>query len=94
MFLKNVLKNRGKSKGFIGHRSKKRTCGGATPQTETIFTGYETTEDTAKGIAVYKDNKKDILYLVLDRTPFYPEKGGKLETGMDCSKQSCFYSEV
>jgi alanyl-tRNA synthetase len=49
-----------------------------TPVNETVFTGYERTEDDGSVVALYGDAKKDMLYVVLDRTPFYPEKGGQI----------------
>ncbi|MCM8760134.1 MAG: alanine--tRNA ligase [Candidatus Omnitrophica bacterium] len=58
--------------------ARKELIAGKPPQLETIFTGYEKTEDISKGMALYKDEKKDTLYLVLDSTPFYPEKGGQI----------------
>ncbi len=57
------------------------------PLTETIFSGYTRINDTGNVVAIYRDDRKKLLYVVLDRTPFYPEKGGQvgdrgvLETG-------------
>jgi alanyl-tRNA synthetase len=48
------------------------------PLTETLFTGYSRTEDEGNVVAVYHDAKKDLFSLVLDRTPFYSEKGGQI----------------
>lgn len=49
-----------------------------TPLTETVFTGYFRIEDEGNVTAVYRDDRKGFLYVVLDRTPFYPEKGGQV----------------
>ncbi len=49
-----------------------------TPLSETLFTGYTKIKDEGVVRALYIDEKKELLYLVLDRTPFYPEKGGQV----------------
>jgi alanyl-tRNA synthetase len=43
---------------------------------ETEFVGYEKTSEKGKLISVYSGN--NLYYLVFDRTPFYPEKGGQI----------------
>lgn len=48
------------------------------PLSETIFTGYKTIEDECIVKALYSGGKDEKLYLVLDKTPFYPEKGGQV----------------
>lgn len=71
-------KQREKARSSSDIGARKELIKGSVPKVETVFTGYERTEDEGRGIAVYKDEKKDIYYLVLDRTPFYPEKGGQI----------------
>ncbi len=44
---------------------------------ETVFTGYKTAKDEVIVKALYSGGKEEKLYLVLDKTPFYPEKGGQ-----------------
>ncbi|MCM8789235.1 MAG: alanine--tRNA ligase, partial [Candidatus Omnitrophica bacterium] len=44
---------------------------------ETTFTGYQTIEDICKVIAFYHLPDRNLWELVLDRSPFYPEKGGQ-----------------
>ena len=47
---------------------------------ETVFTGYEGTEDTVK-IVKYrkvKTKNREVYQLVFDRTPFYAESGGQV----------------
>lgn len=52
---------------------------------ETIFTGYDTLQDTATVMAIIKGddcvtvaNQEDEVELLLDRTPFYAESGGQV----------------
>jgi len=78
VFEKALEEQREKARVSSDIGARKELVAGIPPQTETMFTGYETIEDIARGIAVYKDEKKDILYLVLDKTPFYPERGGQV----------------
>ena len=55
----------------------------------TEFTGYETLESQSKIIAIIKDNKivdkvdsGDEIEIILDKTPFYAERGGQIgDTG-------------
>ena len=55
----------------------------------TEFTGYETLESQSKIIAIIKDNKivdkvdsGDDIEIILDKTPFYAERGGQIgDTG-------------
>lgn len=47
------------------------------PLNETVFFGYSGTEGEGNIVAIYRDDKKN-FYIVLDRTPFYPEKGGQV----------------
>ncbi|MEG0923475.1 MAG: alanine--tRNA ligase [Anaerovoracaceae bacterium] len=51
---------------------------------ETVFTGYDKTEDMCKILAIYKDGKAvdkavngDTIKIYLDKTPFYGEGGGQ-----------------
>jgi len=44
----------------------------------TDFVGYEKTEGKGKIVALYSDDKRKLLSVVLDITPFYPEKGGQV----------------
>jgi len=44
----------------------------------TNFAGYEKTEEKGKIVALYSDDKRKLLSMVLDITPFYPEKGGQI----------------
>lgn len=45
---------------------------------ETEFTGYERLEEKSKIVALYSDEKKKLLSIVVEKTPFYPEKGGQV----------------
>ena len=45
---------------------------------ETEFIGYNNFSSNSQICALYRDKEKDLLYLVLDKTPFYPEKGGQI----------------
>ncbi|MBN1445641.1 MAG: alanine--tRNA ligase [Candidatus Omnitrophica bacterium] len=56
---------------------KKKTLFENPPLSETLFTGYKTTEGEGIVKALYSGDKDEKLYLVLDKTPFYPEKGGQ-----------------
>ncbi|MBR3786338.1 MAG: alanine--tRNA ligase [Firmicutes bacterium] len=57
---------------------------------ETVFTGYETLEDTATVLAIYKDGVEaeaadtfENAVVYLDKTPFYAEGGGQAtDTGI------------
>jgi alanyl-tRNA synthetase len=44
---------------------------------ETYFAGYDKLFDTGKLVGVYK-GENNLLYLILDRTVFYPERGGQI----------------
>jgi len=56
----------------------------------TIFTGYEHLEEYAKVVGIVKDDRLtnelkegEEAFVILDRTPFYPEKGGQVgDTGV------------
>ena len=56
---------------------------------DTEFTGYEKLEDTGSVLALVKNNQevdslkvKDTAYVIVDKTPFYPEGGGQIaDTG-------------
>lgn len=51
------------------------------PGKETPFLGYETMEAAGEVMEIIK-GEGDMVYLLLDRTPFYPEKGGQIgDTG-------------
>jgi len=51
------------------------------PGKETPFLGYETMEAAGEVLEIIK-GEEDMVYLLLDRTPFYPEKGGQIgDTG-------------
>ncbi|MGN0659715.1 MAG: alanine--tRNA ligase [Emergencia sp.] len=63
---------------------------------ETVFTGYDCTEDTAQVLAVYVDGsaaesadtyQNAVIYL--DRTPFYAEGGGQASDNGFMSTESC-----
>ncbi len=69
-------REKARSSSEIG--AKKILVAGSPALKETIFTGYKKTEDTGILSAVYTDEKRKVFYLVLDRTPFYPEKGGQV----------------
>ena len=43
---------------------------------ETEFVGYERISEKGKLMSIYSGN--NLYYLVFDRTPFYPEKGGQI----------------
>ncbi len=45
---------------------------------ETVFTGYQNTENKGKIIALYHLPDKNLWEMVLDVSPFYPEKGGQV----------------
>ncbi|MCM8817226.1 MAG: alanine--tRNA ligase [Candidatus Omnitrophica bacterium] len=45
---------------------------------ETVFTGYQETENKGSVLALYRISEKDLWEIVLDTTPFYPEKGGQI----------------
>ncbi|MCM8757131.1 MAG: alanine--tRNA ligase-related protein, partial [Candidatus Omnitrophica bacterium] len=45
---------------------------------ETKFLGYETLTCSSRLLAVYKERGSELLDLVLEATPFYPEKGGQV----------------
>ena len=63
----------------------------------TVFTGYEHLEEYAKVVGILKDDKLvdelregEEAFLILDRTPFYPEKGGQVgDTGV-IEGNNCF----
>ncbi|MCD6408224.1 alanine--tRNA ligase [bacterium] len=48
------------------------------PLVETIFTGYEKLSEKGKVFALYSDEKKKLFHIIVDKTPFYPEKGGQI----------------
>ena len=67
--------------------------------TPTLFTGYETMRDAGRILAIVEDGELSSLLgdgkegiIVLDRTPFYAEKGGQIgDKGMlHLSDGSCF----
>lgn len=67
--------------------------------TPTVFTGYETMKDAGRILAIVEDGELSSLLgngkegiIVLDRTPFYAEKGGQIgDKGMlRLSDGSCF----
>ena len=67
--------------------------------TPTVFTGYETMKDVGRILAIVEDGELSSLLgngkegiIVLDRTPFYAEKGGQIgDKGMlRLSDGSCF----
>lgn len=57
---------------------QKKTLYENLPLSATEFTGYQSIEGTGEVRAVYLEEKKGLLYLVFDRSPFYPEKGGQI----------------
>ena len=66
-------------------------------ETPTVFTGYEHLEDYAEVVGILKEDKLvDVLnegekgVAILNRTPFYPEKGGQVgDTGV-LEGNNCF----
>ena len=68
---------------------------------ETIFTGYESGQEKAQIIAIIKDGQRkemvrqgDKAEIVLDRTPFYAEKGGQIgDQGVPC-RDSCRPTDI
>ena len=48
------------------------------PMVSTEFTGYGTIEGVSEVKAVYTEEKKKVFHVVLQQTPFYPEKGGQV----------------
>jgi len=48
------------------------------PLNETIFTGYSNTEEQSNIIALYHLPDRKMWEIVLDKSPFYPEKGGQV----------------
>ncbi|MCM8830406.1 MAG: alanine--tRNA ligase, partial [Candidatus Omnitrophica bacterium] len=69
-------RERARSSSDIG--AKKILLKGNTVLRETVFTGYKSTKDTGILSAVYTDERGKMFYLVVDNTPFYPEKGGQI----------------
>ena len=64
---------------------------------ETIFTGYEKTEDEARVLAVYVDGKEadtaqqyQNATVYLDKTPFYAEGGGQASDNGFMSTDTCY----
>lgn len=63
---------------------------------DTVFTGYEKTEDEAEVLAVYVDGAESLqadqyqnAVIYLDRTPFYAEGGGQASDNGFMSTDSC-----
>lgn len=63
---------------------------------DTVFTGYERTEDEAQVLAVYVDGAESLqadqyqnAVIYLDRTPFYAEGGGQASDNGFMSTDSC-----
>ena len=77
-FAKSLTNQKKQSRFMSGFSAQKDEVFKKKGLKETEFVGYNTLSAKCEIEALYVDKKKDVLELIIDKTPFYPEKGGQI----------------